>query len=259
MPKDLRGLPAGETDRGFPVSRSGSPAADCFVGRSATGSLSLVSLAPVGGCHPLPPDGGVESRSCRAVVADRGGVDRVRVVCGWATRVGVRAWGWGCGRGGRAPVMSRAGEHACPGHPWVSHAVARITWVMGSDPTDESKARRVVRPAPGSNYRLPEHGLSFTIGDHDETEAGFVTHLAASTVDAHAQAITAPPISDSDEARSRPRRGRRIPHRLPRRGHRVQGDRSAEGGSDRTDHERPQHPGPRPPQGRRPIPPSRVR
>ena len=36
--------------------------------------------------------------------------------------------------------------------------------------------------------------------DHDETEAGFVTHLAASTVDA--QAITAPPISDSDEARS---------------------------------------------------------
>ena len=55
-------------------------------------------------------------------------------------------------------------------------------------------------PPPGSNYRLPEHGLSFTIGDHDETEAGFVTHLAASTVDA--QAITAPPISDSDEAPS---------------------------------------------------------
>ena len=37
-------------------------------------------------------------------------------------------------------------------------AVARISWVMGFDPSDETKQRRVVRPAPGSNYRLPDHG-----------------------------------------------------------------------------------------------------
>jgi hypothetical protein len=79
-------------------------------------------------------------------------------------------------------------------------AVARITWVMGADPTDDSGARRVVRPAPGSNYRLPDRGLSFTIGDHDETEAGFVTRLAPSDVDA--QSITAPPLPTSDEERS---------------------------------------------------------
>jgi hypothetical protein len=79
-------------------------------------------------------------------------------------------------------------------------AVARISWVMGADPTDETGARRVVRPAPGSNYRLPDRGLSFAIGDHDETEAGFVTSLQPSDVDA--QSITAPPVPASDEERS---------------------------------------------------------
>jgi hypothetical protein len=79
-------------------------------------------------------------------------------------------------------------------------AVARISWVMGFDPTDEIGTRRVVRPAPGSNYRLPDHGLSFTIGNHDETEAGFVTGLKASDVDP--QTITAPPLADSEEERS---------------------------------------------------------
>jgi putative DNA primase/helicase len=80
-------------------------------------------------------------------------------------------------------------------------AVARISWVMGGDPTDDTGARRVVRPAPGSNYRLPDHGLSFTIGNHDETEAGFVTGLQASDVDA--QAITAPQDPETPEQRGR--------------------------------------------------------
>ncbi|MBO0691604.1 MAG: AAA family ATPase, partial [Acidimicrobiaceae bacterium] len=76
-------------------------------------------------------------------------------------------------------------------------AVARITWVMGADPTDETGARRVVRPAPGSNYRLPDHGLGFVIGNHDETEAGFVTGLASS--DVPAETITSPPLPNGGD------------------------------------------------------------
>jgi hypothetical protein len=85
-------------------------------------------------------------------------------------------------------------------------AIARITWVMGLDPTDEladthPDKRRVVRPAPGSNYRLPDHGLSFRIAEHDETEAGFITGLQLSDVDA--QLITSPPVPDTAEERSK--------------------------------------------------------
>jgi hypothetical protein len=80
-------------------------------------------------------------------------------------------------------------------------AVARITWVLGFDPTDatvnENDRRRVVRPAPGSNYRLPDHGLSFRIAEHDETEAGFVTNLAPSDVEP--QMITSPPAPAGEE------------------------------------------------------------
>jgi hypothetical protein len=84
-------------------------------------------------------------------------------------------------------------------------AIARITWVMGLDPTDElpdthPDKRRAVRPAPGSNYRLPDHGLSFAIAEHDETEAGFVTNLNTSDVDA--QLITSPPVPASEEQRT---------------------------------------------------------
>jgi hypothetical protein len=84
-------------------------------------------------------------------------------------------------------------------------AVARITWVMGWDPTDElpdthPDKRRVVRPAPGSNYRLPDRGLSFRIAEHDETEAGFVTGLQPSDIDA--QDITSPPVPESEEERT---------------------------------------------------------
>jgi hypothetical protein len=71
---------------------------------------------------------------------------------------------------------------------------------MGADPSDETGNRRVVRPAPGSNYRLPAHGLSFSIANHDETEAGFITGLQPSDVDA--QTITSPPVPESDDERS---------------------------------------------------------
>jgi putative DNA primase/helicase len=80
-------------------------------------------------------------------------------------------------------------------------ALARISWVMGVDPGDDSGSRRVVRPAPGSNYRLPDHGLSFVIANHDETEAGFVTGLQSSDVDP--QMITSPPAGDTSEERSK--------------------------------------------------------
>ena len=80
-------------------------------------------------------------------------------------------------------------------------AVARISWVMGVDPSDEAKLRRVVRPAPGSNYRLPDHGLSFLIAEHDESEAGFITGLGES--DVAAEDITSPPEPDSPEELSK--------------------------------------------------------
>ena len=80
-------------------------------------------------------------------------------------------------------------------------AVARISWVMGLDPSDEAKLRRVVRPAPGSNYRLPDHGLSFLIAEHDESEAGFITGLGDS--DVAAEDITSPPEPDSPEELSK--------------------------------------------------------
>jgi hypothetical protein len=83
-------------------------------------------------------------------------------------------------------------------------AVARITWVMGFDPTDETVSendkRRVVRPAPGSNYRLPDHGLSFKIAEYDELEAGYVTSLQDSDVEP--QTITSPPLPESDDERT---------------------------------------------------------
>lgn len=68
--------------------------------------------------------------------------------------------------------------------------------LLGDGPRPGRRDRQV-RPAPGSNYRLPEPGLSFVIGNYDETEAGFVSGLQVSDVDA--QAITSPPLADSDE------------------------------------------------------------
>ena len=146
------------------------------------------------------------------------------------------------------PVPVTPGCHT----PWRC-----ITWVMGSDPTDESKARRVVRPAPG--IELPAPRAWAVVHDRRprrDREAGFVTHLAASTVDA--QAITAPPISDSDEARSALDEG--PPHfptaylagGIEYRATEVQKAAQIERISDSTLARRP-------PQGRRPIPPSRVR
>ena len=80
-------------------------------------------------------------------------------------------------------------------------AVPRMAWVMSFDKTDDDKQRRVVRPAPGSNYRLPEHGLSFRIAQHDETEAGFVTALVAS--DVSVEDIMAPPEGEPPEEMSK--------------------------------------------------------
>lgn len=77
-------------------------------------------------------------------------------------------------------------------------AVPRITWVLGTDPADQTGERRAVAVAKTA-WREPGHAVTFTIGSHPETEAGFVTGLETS--DTPASSITSPPVT-SDEERS---------------------------------------------------------
>jgi hypothetical protein len=77
-------------------------------------------------------------------------------------------------KGTSDPVTAAIGSTA-----WT--AVSRIVWVLGVDPEDESGSKRVVRVAK-SNFRMPDDGLAFTIGEDEQYECGFVTGLAASTV-----------------------------------------------------------------------------
>jgi hypothetical protein len=56
-------------------------------------------------------------------------------------------------------------------------------WVLGSDPADETEQRRVCRVSK-TNYRPPDHGLAFTIGNDERYECGYVTGLSTSAVTA---------------------------------------------------------------------------
>jgi Trp operon repressor len=76
-------------------------------------------------------------------------------------------------------------------------ALPRICAVLGSDPTDESGARRVVRVAK-SNYRMPDFGLQFSIGNDSMFECGFVQDLCESSI--AAEEITAGPESIDDKS-----------------------------------------------------------
>jgi hypothetical protein len=79
-------------------------------------------------------------------------------------------------KGASDPVTSAIGSTA-----WT--AIPRIVWVMGVDPEDESEQRRVCRVGK-TNYRAPENGISFTIGNDERYECGFVTGLGLSKVTA---------------------------------------------------------------------------
>ena len=80
-------------------------------------------------------------------------------------------------------------------------AVSRIVWVLGYDPDDEAK--RVVRVSK-SNFKMPDDGLSFRIGDDQRHECGFVTGLAAGRVSAEelvAASIPPPEGTEREEAK----------------------------------------------------------
>jgi putative DNA primase/helicase len=99
-------------------------------------------------------------------------------------------------KGTSDPVTSAIGSTA-----WT--AVSRVVWVLGADPDDESGATRAVRVSK-SNFKLPDDGLAFRLGDNEQYECGYVTGLATSTVTAEelvAAAMPAEERTDREEAR----------------------------------------------------------
>jgi len=79
-------------------------------------------------------------------------------------------------KGAADPITAAIGSTA-----WT--AIARVVWLLGCDPEDETGARRVVRVSK-SNFKLPENGLAFVIDDDERLDCGFVTGLRSSTVTA---------------------------------------------------------------------------
>ena len=88
-------------------------------------------------------------------------------------------------KGASDPVTAAIGSTA-----WT--AIPRISIVLGVDPNDESGARRLVRVAK-SNYKEPDNGLQFRIGDDPEFECGYVTALYSD--DTAADVIVGAPVS----------------------------------------------------------------
>jgi putative DNA primase/helicase len=88
-------------------------------------------------------------------------------------------------KGASDPVTAAIGSTA-----WT--AIPRISIVLGVDPNDESGVRRLVRVAK-TNYKEPEGGLQFRIGDDPEFECGYVTALYRD--DTSAEDIVGAPVS----------------------------------------------------------------
>jgi energy-coupling factor transporter ATP-binding protein EcfA2 len=88
-------------------------------------------------------------------------------------------------KGASDPVTAAIGSTA-----WT--AIPRISIVLGIDPNDDTGARRVVRVAK-TNYKEPENGLQFIIGDDPEFECGYVANLYRD--DTAAEDIVAAPVS----------------------------------------------------------------
>ncbi len=99
-------------------------------------------------------------------------------------------------KGGSDPVTSAIGSTA-----WT--AVARIVWVLGVDPNDETGGHRVAQIGK-SNFKMPPAGVGFSIGDAERWECGYVTGVDTSSVTAEdLMAASAPPgeRTEREEAR----------------------------------------------------------
>jgi putative DNA primase/helicase len=99
-------------------------------------------------------------------------------------------------KGASDPVTAAIGSTA-----WT--AIPRVVWVLGLDPQDESEQCRVARVSK-TNYRPPDNGLGFTIGNDEEYECGYVTGLGMSAVSAEelvAARTTDGDRTERDEAR----------------------------------------------------------
>ena len=84
------------------------------------------------------------------------------------------------------PVTAAIGSTA-----WT--AIPRVCFVLGIDPEDETK---VVARVSKTNYREPEHGVSFTIAGDDEFECGYVSNIKPSNITA--EEITAAPTTTEE-------------------------------------------------------------
>ena len=84
------------------------------------------------------------------------------------------------------PVTAAIGSTA-----WT--AIPRVCIVLSVDPEDETK--RVAWVAK-TNYREPEHGVSFTIAGDEELECGYVANVKPSNITA--EAITAAPTTTEE-------------------------------------------------------------
>jgi hypothetical protein len=99
-------------------------------------------------------------------------------------------------KGASDPLTAAIGSTA-----WT--AIPRLVWVLGVDPQDGTKSRRVVRVSK-SNFQYPDSGLGFVIGNHEELECGYVTELTQSSVTAEelvAASATVEERTEREEAR----------------------------------------------------------
>jgi len=94
-------------------------------------------------------------------------------------------------KGASDPVTAAIGSTA-----WT--AIPRVVWVLGTDPEDESEKRRAVRVSK-TNFKEPDHGLSFIISDNEEYECGQVTGLAPSNVSAQELVAASVPSEERTE------------------------------------------------------------
>jgi hypothetical protein len=94
-------------------------------------------------------------------------------------------------KGAADPMTAAIGSTA-----WT--AVARVVWVLGIDPEDDTGNRRVVRVSK-SNFKLPENGLAFSIGDDERWDCGYVTGLGSSSVTAEDLVVASVPAGERTE------------------------------------------------------------
>ncbi|HLM96763.1 MAG TPA: AAA family ATPase [Acidimicrobiales bacterium] len=94
-------------------------------------------------------------------------------------------------KGGSDPATAAIGSTA-----WT--AVARIVWVLGIDPDDETECRRVMRVSK-SNFKMPDDGLAFIIGDDERFDCGYVTGVTTSSVSAEALVAASVPGAEKTE------------------------------------------------------------